>query len=119
MFQALSIAESGMSAAMTQLNVAAYNLANSANPGFRAAAASLVAQSNGGASVNGIYTPNTPTSPGSYSLDPVNQTLSLGQARILYDANAAVVKVADQMYGTLIDVVDNQNQNQNDSNNPS
>lgn len=119
MFDVLSIAESGMSAAMTQMSVAANNLANAATPGYLAQSASLVAQSNGGVAVNGIFTSNSPATTGSYSVDPVNQVISLGQAKILYDANAAVVKVADQMYGTLIDVLDNQNQNQNNNSNQS
>ncbi|HWE95302.1 MAG TPA: flagellar basal body protein [Tepidisphaeraceae bacterium] len=104
------IALSGMQAAQTQLNVAANNIANADTPGYQSRRADLVELSTGGVGVAGVTADTTPApqSDGSNgsNVDLPSQLVSLQQAKTLYAANAMVVKAADQMTGTLLDILD-------------
>jgi flagellar hook protein FlgE len=104
------IALSGMQAAQTQLNVAANNIANADTAGYQSRRADLVELSTGGVGVAGTTADTTPApqsdgTSGS-NVDLASQFVSLQQAKTLYAANAMVVKAADQMTGTLLNILD-------------
>jgi len=109
MSSAMSISLSGMQAASAMLNVTANNIANLNTPGFNPSRADLVELSGGGVALTGTSfednpqtAPNTQTSNVDLSTEMVN--LKLGQT--LYDANAMVLKTANQMTGTLLNILD-------------
>ena len=98
------IAASGLQAAQAQLNVTANNIANSNTPGFNAQRVDLVPAPQGdGVDIQGVSSTQQPFA-------PATEMVNLDRARVMYDANGMVVKVADQMYGSLLNVLDNQNQ---------
>jgi flagellar hook protein FlgE len=99
------IALSGMQAAQTQINIAANNIANINSPGFKAQRANTVSAPSGGVEVTG--TSNISTD------DLATQMTNLQQAKFTYDANAEVVKVQSQMYGSLLDIFDHPRHNEN------
>jgi flagellar basal-body rod protein FlgC len=107
------IALSGMQAAQTQLNVAANNIANADTPGYQSRRADLVELSTGGVGVAGMTSDTTPGAPqpdgktGS-NVDLARELVNVRQAQTLYAANAMVVKTADQMTGSLLDILDTQ-----------
>jgi hypothetical protein len=96
------IAASGMQAAQAQLNVTANNVANLNTPGFNTQRVDLTSGANGsGVDVAAVQSTGMPP-------DPAQQLPALQQAGFLYDANAMVIGVADEMYGTLLNVLDSQ-----------
>ncbi|HWE01257.1 MAG TPA: flagellar basal body protein [Tepidisphaeraceae bacterium] len=104
------VAVSGLQAAQAQVNVAARNVANLDTPRYKSSRADLVDVSGGGVAVGG-YSQNPSAGPiqpdgqqGS-NVDLATQLVDLSQARHLYDANAAVIKVADQTTGSLLDIL--------------
>ena len=107
------IALSGMQAAQAQLNVTAQNVANSGTPGYQAARVDLVDLSTGGVAVDDISNDTTPGplapdgSNGS-NVDLGSEMINLTRAKLLYSANAAVLRVGEQMTGSLLDMFDNQ-----------
>jgi flagellar basal-body rod protein FlgC len=108
----LGIAASGFEMAQYELVVGANNIANAETPGYKAQRADLVDLSGGGVAVAGTTTDPTPGpilpdgSQGS-NVDLVHETVNTLQARNLYTANAAIFRTADQMYGTLLNMLDN------------
>src|ERR1700722_19839437 len=101
------IASSGLQAAGAQLNVAANNIANLNTPNYQTQRADLVsAPDDDGVEVAGVQSTDVPN-------DPANAMIALRQAKLFYGANALVVKTADQMYGSLLNVLDNQDQHSN------
>ncbi len=108
-----SIAGSGLAAAQAQLNVAAQNVANLDTPGYQARRADLVELSGGGVAVKGVSKDPTPgaTQPdggqGS-NVDLAHEMINLTRAKLLYTANAAVLKIGQKTTGTLLDILDNQ-----------
>ena len=103
---AIGIAASGLGAAQTLLGVAANNIANANTPSYDAQTVELSDSSTGGVSVDGIDQTDQP-------VDLATETIAEKNAAIMYDANALVVKLADQMYGTLLNVLDTDNNNYN------
>ena len=110
----VTIALSGLQAAETQLSVAASNIANADAKGYKASRANLSdLPDNGGVSVSSITRDPSPGyvdeqgQEGS-NTDPATQTVHLMLAKTLYNANAAVVRVASQMSGTLLDMLDHE-----------
>jgi flagellar hook protein FlgE len=105
------IALSGMHAAQTQLNVAADDIANADTPGYQSRRADLVELSAGGVGVAGITADTSPAGPkaggteGS-NVDLAAQLVNVRQAQTLYAANAMVVRAADRMTGSLLDILD-------------
>jgi flagellar hook protein FlgE len=106
MDDAFGIALSGMQAAQTQLNVAANNIANANTPGFKAQQADLTSLPNG----DGVDVAQISTS--GNSADPTVAIISLRQSALMYGANAMVIRVQNQMYGSLLNVLDNQDPSQ-------
>src|SRR5690348_458918 len=109
MSNAMSISLSGMQAASAMLNVTANNIANLNTPGFNPSRADLVELSGGGVAVSGTsfednpqVAPNTQTS----NVDLPTELVNLKLGHTLYDANAMVLKTADQMTGTLLNILD-------------
>jgi flagellar basal body rod protein FlgG len=92
-----SIARSGMSAAQTQLNASAHNLANLNTEGFKRQQVTQTAQPGGG--VNATVTPTS--APGSALVDDVVAQL---QAKNAFMANLTVFKTQDKMAGALFSV---------------
>ena len=110
---ALNIAASGLDAAATQVDVAASNIANLNTPGYQPQRADLVTLSGGGVGVAGISSgtnggANTSADGGS-NVDLANEMMQLTRAKLLYSANAVVLRAANQMLGTLLDVVNKPN----------
>lgn len=109
MSSAMSISLSGMQAAGAMLNVTANNIANLSTPGFNPSRADLVELSGGGVAVSGTsFEDNPQTSPNTQSsnVDLPTQLVNLKLGQTLYDANALVLKTADQMTGTLLNMLD-------------
>ena len=108
----LGIAASGLQASQYESAVSANNIANADTPGYKAQRADLVDLSGGGVAVAGTTTDPTPVptlpdgSQGS-NVDLANEVVNTLQARILYTANAIVFRTGDQMYGTLLNILDN------------
>jgi len=108
----LGIAASGLQAAQFELGVSANNIANADTPGYKAQRADLVDLSGGGVAVAGTTAdpspgPTLPDGSQGSNVDLANEVVNTIQARILYTANALVFRTADQMYGTLLNVLDN------------
>jgi len=95
----LSIAASGLQAAQARMNVAANNIANLSTPGYKAQRVDLAAAPSGGVDVEGIQSTGQ-------AVDPATAFTNFRQAALIYGANAMVVKMADQMYGSLLDILD-------------
>jgi flagellar hook-associated protein FlgK len=90
---------SGLNAAGAVINTAASNIANADTPGYKARRVELAnAQSGDGVEVAGV------TRDG--GVDLANEVVSLRQGQLLYQANAAVVRVGDRLTGTLLDMFD-------------
>lgn len=94
----LNIAASGLAAAQAQFAATADNIANADTPGYQARRVDLVELSTGGVGVAGITTGG--------SVDLANESVDLIRERMLYGANAAVLRTADQMLGTLLNITD-------------
>lgn len=91
-----SIALSGMTAAQTQLNSAAHNIANLGTQGFVRQETAQQAQAQGGVSAS-----VRPASAPGDSL--VSDVVTLLQAKNAFIANLAVFKTQDKMAGALFD----------------
>jgi flagellar basal body rod protein FlgG len=91
-----SISLSGMSAAQTQLAVAAHNVANANTPNFKRQQVDLSAQPQGGvmAGVSNTATPGA---------DLVTDVVSQLQAKHAFIANLAVFKTQNKLAGSLLD----------------
>ena len=103
---ALGIAASGLGAAQTLLNATADNIANWDTPGYSAVSVDFSDVSTGGVSTESVEPADGP-------VDLATQSVQEKTALLMYDANAAVIRVTDQMYGSLLNVLDTQNQNVN------
>jgi flagellar basal-body rod protein FlgG len=103
---ALSIAASGLSAAQMQLNVTANNIANMNTAGYQAQRVDIASAATGGVEVTGIQSTGQ-------AVDPANEMVHLRQDVLMYGANAMVVKAADHMYGSLLNILDTDHQNSN------
>jgi flagellar hook protein FlgE len=94
-----STALSGLNAAGAVINTAASNIANAETPGYKAGRVELATAASGdGVEVAGV------TRDG--DVDLANEVVSLRQGQLLYQANAAVVRVGDRLTGTLLDMFD-------------
>ena len=107
----LSVAASGLNAASAQLNATANNIANLDTPKYQAQRVDLVELSTGGVAVGGITRDTTPRTPGldgqsGSNVDLAHEAVDLIREKALYSANAAVIRTADQMYGSLLDILD-------------
>src|SRR5271170_6423371 len=96
---ALNIAGSGLAAAQAQLNVSANNIANQNTPGYTAQRGDLPAAPGGGGDVEGVQSTGKP-------VDLANEMVNLKQTVLYYDANGMVIRVADRMYGSLLNILD-------------
>jgi flagellar hook-associated protein FlgK len=102
----LSIAASGLNAAQAQLNATANNIANLNTPDYGTQSVDLASAPDGdGVEIGGVTQTRQPD-------DLANQLVNLKQASLMYDANAMVIRTTDQMYGSLLNILDNQNSNQ-------
>jgi flagellar basal body rod protein FlgG len=109
MMGALGIAQSGLNAANAMLNVAANNIANGDTPGYESESVDLTDLATGGVTVSGISQDATLVDGKiNNNVNLPDQMIDLTKAKILYNANAAVISISDQMYGTLLNVLDNQ-----------
>lgn len=116
MSSAMSISLSGMQAASAMLNVTANNIANLNTPGFNPSRADLVELSGGGVGVSGTsFEDNPQTAPDTQTsnVDLPTEMVNLKLSQTLYDANAMVLKTADQMTGTLLNIFDTDRDNDN------
>lgn len=110
MSDVLGIALSGLQTAGAMLSVTANNIANADTPGYQAQRPDVVELSIAGSAVAGLTTDPTPAptqngKEGS-NVDVSTQAVDLTREKLLYNANAAVVKTADQMLGTLMNMFD-------------
>lgn len=107
----LSIGLSGLQAASAQLNVAANNIANSETPNYKSQRVDLVDLSTGGVAVSGISVdksagPIEPDGTHGSNEDPVTDAINLTRTKLLYSANAAAVRIGQQVSGGLLDILD-------------
>jgi flagellar hook protein FlgE len=49
---------------------------------------------------------------GGSNVDLATQATNLSDARLMYNANAAVISITNDMYGSLLDIFDNQDSDQ-------
>lgn len=91
-----SISLSGMSAAQTQVAVAAHNVANANTPNFKRQQVNLSAQPQGGVLAE---VSNTTTAGADLATDVVSQL----QAKHAFIANLAVFKTQNKLAGSLLD----------------
>jgi len=106
-----STALSGMNAAGAVINTAASNIANMDSTGYKAARVNLAESRWGGVDVVSI---TRDPSPGGVdedgqelsNVDLPTEVVNLKKGALLYKANAAVIKVGDELMGTLLDMFD-------------
>jgi flagellar hook protein FlgE len=98
-----SVALSGMKAAQALMNTAANNISNSSDPNFKAKETILSDVSGGGVQIAGSR--EIPTN------DLATQLANLKQAAFLYKANAAVIRAAATITGSLLDIMDQDREN--------
>jgi flagellar hook-associated protein FlgK len=101
----MSIAGSGLNAAVAQLNATANNIANVNSPGYQAQQVNLVDNPTGGVTVDG-------TESTGQSVDLANEMVNMQKEKLFYGANAMVLRVSAQMSGTLLNILDNSNRDQ-------
>lgn len=109
MSSAMSISLSGMQAASAMLNVTANNIANLNTPGFNPSRADLVELSGGGVGISGTSfedNPQTAANTQTSNVDLPTEMVNLKLSQTLYDANAMVLKTADLMTGSLLNILD-------------
>jgi flagellar basal-body rod protein FlgC len=110
LFDVMTVAASGMKAAETRLSVSANNVANADTPGFKASRVDTVELSGGGVQTvisrdNSAGPANPDGSEGS-NVDLAAEQVAMVRDATYYAANAAVVKVANRMLGSLLDMFD-------------
>ncbi|MFI5378812.1 MAG: flagellar basal body rod protein FlgC [Tepidisphaerales bacterium] len=110
LFDVMNIAASGMQAAQTQLSVSANNIANADTPGFKASRVDTVELGTGGVGTvitrdNSAGAANPDGSEGS-NVDLAAEQVAMARDATYYAANATVVKVANRMLGSLLDIFD-------------
>lgn len=110
MFSLLNIAASGLSAASSRLNVTANNIANLETAGYRAARANLAPVDPAGVRVDSVtldpsHGPIDPDGAEGSNVDLATESVDLIREKHQYTASAKVLKAADQMLGTLLDVL--------------
>jgi flagellar basal body rod protein FlgG len=106
-----STALSGMNAAGAIVDTAASNIANMDSAGYKAARVNLASSAWGGVDVVSI---SRDPSPGGLdgdgqelsNVDLLTEVVNLKKGALLYKANAAVIKVGDELTGTLLDMFD-------------
>ena len=91
----MGIAVSGLQVESARLSVSAHNTANLNTPGFKADQVYPVALADGGVRVD-VSSTGAPT-------DLVAEVVQQITALVGYRANAAVLRTADEMLGTLLD----------------
>jgi len=96
---ALNIAASGLQAASAQLNAAANNIANMNTPGYATQSVDLAAAPRGGVDVEGTFSSGGP-------VDLPKQLVNLKTAALMYDANGMVIRLTDQINGSLLNILD-------------
>lgn len=99
-----AVPASGLVAAQTILNVTANNIVNAETPNYDAEEVDLTTDPTGAVSIDGIDQTGRP-------VDLATETITQKNAALMYDANAVIVKVAENMYGSLLNVLDTQDQN--------
>ncbi len=112
----LSIGASGMNAAQAQLSVTANNIANADTSGYQAKRVDLVELSGGGVAVGGLTTDTTPGAADAdgttgSNVDLAKESINLTREKVLYDANAAVVRAGSHMLGSFLDMFDQDHKN--------
>ena len=106
-----STALSGMNAAGAIVNTAASNIANMDSAGYKAARVNLAESQSGGVDVVSITHDPSPGPVDDHgqelsNVDPATEMVNLKKGALLYKANAAVIKVGDELTGTLLDMFD-------------
>lgn len=121
---ALSTALSGLNAASARLGNAANNIANADTPGYRARRVDLApgpegvrilgtspryadtyTSTAGSTDTPPDATPDSDERSAPSDVDLATEAVDVIRTKSLYGANAAVVRVADSLIGTLLDVV--------------
>lgn len=101
LFSSINTGLSGLTAATAQFSATASNLANVETEGYHAKSVRLTDV----AELGGVEVTGVDESPDE-GVNPAKEMVGLVRAKALYNANAAVVSIADQMMGTLLDVMD-------------
>jgi flagellar hook-associated protein FlgK len=106
---ALNIAASGLQAAQAQMAVTANNIANVNTPGYTAQRVELAGTPLGGVAVTGVQSTNEGD-------NLTNELVNLDRQTLYYDANGMVIRTSDQIYGSLLNILDTDNQSNWDHN---
>jgi len=106
-----STALSGLNAAGAIVTTAASNIANADTNGYKAARVNLAESRDGGVNVASITRDSRPGGVDEYgdelsNVDLATEAVNLKQGAVLYKANAAVLRVGDDLMGTLLDMFD-------------
>ena len=120
----INSALSGMAAASAMFGDAAANIANLNSSGYQPQQPDLASLPDfGGAAIVSFssYPSQYPSDSGGNEdgdqdsdVDLADQIVQLSKASTLYDANADVLRMSNQMTGTLLDVIADDNNNYND-----
>jgi flagellar basal body rod protein FlgG len=109
MLSALNIAAGGMNAASARLAVTAGNIANMASDGYKARRVDLTASPAGVAvgavSVDPAHGPIDLEGVEGSNVDLLKESVDLILEKHQYTASAKVLRAADRMMGTLLDVL--------------
>ncbi len=107
-----NIALSGLQAADALVNNSASNIANADSAGYKQTSVNLSnLPNNGGVQVSSITTdptagPIDENGKEGSNTDLAKNLVDLYRAKTLYDANAAVIRMASKLTGTLLDMFD-------------
>jgi flagellar hook protein FlgE len=100
----ISASLSGIATAGQGLAVAANNVANLNTAGFQAKRLNQESLAQGGVRATGLSSDTTPTTPGGSNVDLAAEAITTKTDGASYKANLAVLKVQDELMGTLLDM---------------
>ena len=95
---------SGLRASSAGLAVQANNVANQLSAGYKAKRVDLVAEASGGVRVSGVSNDSTPAGPAPSNVDLATETVQGMGFDIMYRANLKVLKTADELSKTTLDL---------------
>lgn len=107
---AFSIARSGLATESLRVRVAAENIANSSTPGYVPRRVDATSLETGG--VRAVARPVAAFDASLPAIDVVQEIASLVEAQAAYQANLAVIETVDEMFESLLDVIDDDDREQ-------
>ena len=102
--QSLFSAVSGLRTASRSLQSSADNVANLRTPGFQKSRVVTSDVVSGGTQVSGIIRDPSPGPEGGSNVDITEEAVNQILAKTAFKANANVIRTADEMIGTILDI---------------